>query len=198
MILPSPAGGDTTTQVGYFEVKAPEFAHWLVQGFDAGWCAHPAHVNTLDEVLIVLRPHVPMNRYLCVPVGDWTALLSNGPLGTDVGVLPRYAARELKCRAIRAVDVDDTAVYPARMLEVHTPNGDDVQERSILAMNDGGPWRFGTSGTPFPFEDQDAYTKPRKAHRFTSEMVRGYLRALGVPIDTGPDWTNAILVEQPT
>ncbi|HST85720.1 MAG TPA: hypothetical protein VLL08_28535 [Kineosporiaceae bacterium] len=55
-----------------------------------------------------------MSRYVCVPVDSWSVLLTNGPFGTDVGVLPSYAARELGCRAVRAVRVDDDEMaYPS-------------------------------------------------------------------------------------
>jgi hypothetical protein len=95
--------------------------------------------------------------------------MNNGPLGTDVGVLPTYAARELKCRAIRAVRVDDDGpCYPARILEVYGPGGKPplAVERTIAAANDGGRWVFETSGTPFAFEDEAAYTRTRKSSRF--------------------------------
>ena len=51
--------------------------------------------------------------------------MNSTPLGTDVGVLPSYAARELKYRGIRAVRVDDDEPgYPARVLEVYGPRGE--------------------------------------------------------------------------
>ena len=56
------------------------------------------------------------------PFDEWTLILSNGPMGTDVGVLPSQAARELRARAIRAVCVaDDSPAFAARILEVYGP-----------------------------------------------------------------------------
>lgn len=137
MRLPSAAGGVTTEQVGYFEVECELLADWMVRGFDGGWNSRPAGVASIDEAVALLAPGSDVTRYLCVPVGEWTALLSNGPLGTDVGMLPSYAARELGCRALRVVSVDDAATYPARVLEVFGPEGEPplAMERSIVAEN---------------------------------------------------------------
>ena len=136
-----------------------------------------------------------MTRYACVPVDRWTLVLTNGPHGTDVGVLPSQAARELGIRAIRAV-VDEGPMYPARILEVFGPGGDPVLAggRAVVAANDGGRWVFETSGNPYDFEDLEAYNKRKKSDRFTSAMVHKYLRALGVPIDVEPSWRDARVV----
>lgn len=198
MTLPSAAGGPTTEEVGYFEL-GPEFlADWIARGFDSGWKTRPAGVATMGEAVALLSPGSDVTRYLCVPVGEWTALLSNGPLGTDVGTLPSYAARELGCRAMRVVSVEDTAASPARVLEVFGPEGDPplAIERSIVAAIDGSRWVFETSGQAYPFEDQSAYARRIKSSRFTADMVYDYLRALGVPTDLRPDWRGAIVVER--
>ncbi len=198
MTLPSAAGGATTEQVGYFEVGTSALADWIVRGFDAGWATRPAGVSSMNEAVRLLAPGDDVTRYVCVPVGHWTALLSNGPLGTDVGVLPSYAARELGCRAMRVVTVEDSATYPARVLEVYGPSGEPplAMERSIVAANDGGRWVFETWGDAYPFEIQSAYERRAKASRFTTDMVFEYLTALGVPIDTNPDWARAVTVER--
>ena len=199
MTLPSSGGGNSTQQVGYFDVEAPDLAEWMVLGFKGGWRTRPGDVTSMREAVALLAPGTAVTRYLCVPVGRWTALLSNGPLGTDVGVLPSYAARELGRRAIRVVIIDDNAaMYPARVLEVFGPQGASplAIERSLVAANDGGRWVFETSGAPYPFEDQAAYLKRSKADRFTTNMVFDYLKALDVPIDADVDWVHALLVER--
>jgi hypothetical protein len=200
MTLPSNIGGATTAQVGYFEVRAAALADWLATGFDEAWTARTAPLASLVDALALLPGGVEVTRYLCVPVSHWTALLSNGPLGTDVGVLPSYAARELRCRAMRVVDLNDAAPYPGRILEVYGPDGAPplAMERSIAAADDGGRWIFETTGRAYPFEDQTAYTRRAKAARFTSDMLYDYLRALGVPVDEGADWAGAILVGRAT
>ncbi|WP_156160727.1 hypothetical protein [Demequina soli] len=198
MNLPSSAGGATTEQVGFFEVGTPDLAEWIVRGSDPAWTTRPADLASMNEAVAFLTPGGDVTRYVCVPVGRWTALISNGPLGTDVGVLPSYAARELGLRAIRVVNVEDTATYPARVLEVFGPDGEPplALERSIVAANDGGRWVFETSGSAYPFEDQSAYLHRVKSRRFTTDMVCAYLRELGVPVDAEPDWEAARVVER--
>jgi hypothetical protein len=66
----------------------------------------------------------------------------------------------------------------------------------VAAANDGGRWVFETSGTAFPFEDQTAYTKRAKSSRLTGDMLHGYLLALGVPVDSEPNWRTALLVQK--
>ncbi|NDL56993.1 hypothetical protein [Phytoactinopolyspora mesophila] len=198
MTLPSLIGGPTTQQVGYFAYDSRRLADWIREGLGGDWVLATPTWRSLEDAVSSLVPAPVLFRYACVAVDGWTLVLNNGPLGTDVGVLPSYAARELGCRAIRAVRVEDDAAYPARILEVYGPSGEPplALERSIAAADDGGRWVFELGGTPFPFEDQSAYQRRSKASRFTSEMVTDYLRALGVPADAEPDWSTAVTVER--
>jgi hypothetical protein len=52
--------------------------------------------------------------------------------------------------------------------------------RAILAMNDGGPWRFDLVGEPLPFEQVERYSARRIRDRFTIPMLRDYLLALDI------------------
>jgi hypothetical protein len=152
----------------------------------------------MEDALQALKPVPILCRYACVALKDWTLVLNNGPRGTDVGVLPSYAARELACRAIRAVRVDDDEPgYPARILEVFGPRGKPplALERSIAAANDGGRWKFETAGRAFEFEDEAAYGRRSKSSRFTGDMLHDYLAALHVPVDVEPDWLTAVAIE---
>lgn len=199
MTLPSRAGGPTTHEVGFFSHDHRSLAKWLAEGLDASWVTSTPQWTSLDDAVRALTPASVLSGYACVAVGAWTVVLNNSPNGTDVGVLPSHAARELNCRAIRAVRVDDDERgYPARVLEVYGPDGEPplALERSILAADDGGRWVFETSGTAFAFEDQEAYRRRDKTSRFTGEMLQNYLLALGVPADSEPDWTTAVVVEQ--
>jgi hypothetical protein len=196
-MLPSSAAGAVTQEVGYFEALPETFAPWLGDGM-SGWSLRPVQWNSLAEAAADLAVSPVMTRNAVVPVADWSVLLSNGPLGTDVGMVPSLAARELGCRALRAVCVgDDEATYPARILELFGPDGQPplLTRRAIAAANDGGRWVFETSGEPFDFERLDPYTRRRKAERFPPELVYEYLRRLEVPIDTEPDWAGSWLIE---
>lgn len=200
MTLPGPAGGPTTKQVGYFACDHRRFAEWLAPGLGRDWHVAAQPWQSLDDAMRDLAPAPVKSRYGLLDVAGWTVLMNNTPLGTDVGLLHRHAARELRCRAVRAVCVDDDQPgYPARMLSVYGPDGDPTDafvERSIAAANDGGRWVFQTHGRPYPFEDLTAYQRRRKTDRFTSTMLYDYLRALDVPIDTEPDWATAVLVQR--
>jgi hypothetical protein len=199
MTLPSGIGGSTTRQVGFFACDHRRLCEWLIEGLEAGWSISSPGWRSLDDAMRGLVPVLILNRYACVAIDGWTVLLNNAPNGTDVGVLPSYAARELNCRAIRAVRVDDNeSSYPARILEVYGPDGEPplAFERSIVAAKDGGRWIFETSGKVFAFENEEAYGRRAKSSRFTGEMLHAYLLALGVPVDTNPDWTKTLVVER--
>ena len=61
---------------------------------------------------------------------------------------------------------------------------DGSHDRSVYTANDGGKWKFGQSGEPYPFEEVEAYSVKRVSNRFTPEMLGRYLGHLGVrPFD---------------
>lgn len=199
MILPSRAGGRLTNTVGFVESHADAVATWLTGALGEDWEQGPASWTSFDEVVTELTPVPGLSRYAVVPMPSdrWSLLLNNATRGTDVGVVPSLAARQLECRGIRAVCVeDDEPGYPARILEVFGPDGEPplLSRRSIAAANDGGKWVFETTGEPYPFERVEEYEQRRKADRFTCRMLYDYLRELGVPIDDEPDWAGAFLV----
>lgn len=199
MTFPSRVGGPTTHEVGFFACDHRPLAVWLSEGLEPGWSILDPRWGSIGDALQALRPQAVLDRYACIELGGWTLLMNNGPTGTDVGVLPSCAARELKCRGIRAVRVDDDEPgYAARILEVYGPQGEPPRalERSVAAANDGGRWVFETRGTAFAFEDQAAYRRRAKSSRLTGEMLREYLLALGVPIDAEPNWRTALLIQK--
>jgi len=198
MMLPSSGGGLVTQEVGFFEFEHEGLARWLHGGLGDGWSFRSTSWQSLGDAVGELAPAAPLDRYACVDLGGWTLLLNNGPGGTDVGVLPVHAVRELGCRAVRAVCADGDPGYAARILTVHGPGGEPplAIERSIVAADDGGRWVFEVSGEPYPFEDLSKYQQRTKAKRFTCEMLHEYLRHLGIPADREPDWGTAVLVRQ--
>lgn len=124
---------------------------------------------------------------------------TDGPTGTDVGLLPSLVARELNSIGIRATCIEDRdAEYPARIVEVFSPGGTGPLKalRSITAANDGGRWVFETYGDPLPFEDVSAYGRGRAAGRFTSTMLYDFLAALHVPFRCGPAWSDVVVVRR--
>lgn len=186
MILPSGVVEQTTYTTGFFEVPAERFARWLVAGFSGGYVGR----NLPTMSLIDLVKYVPVTekspvfgRYLIIPIEGWSILLTDGPLGTDVGVLPMYAARELGVRAIRAV-CSYGYVHPSVILEVYDPGSEQGSfvRRLVQATSDTGRWSFREDGDPFSFEDEKSYSRRRVRDRFTPEMLERYLTGLGVPM----------------
>jgi hypothetical protein len=201
MILPSQLSVPATQTAGYFETSAPVFADWLVGALGSPWQARRWAGGSLAEAAELVRPHVPLRRYLLLPVSRWTVMLNDGPQGTDVGVLPMHAARELGCRSVRAVATDprNGDTFPATIMEVYDPAAVDdpmLCRRTIYAMDDGGRWEFGESGERFDFEDVDAYRRRRVRDRFTPELLERYLTELGVPVNDPPDLSAGIVVER--
>jgi hypothetical protein len=195
--FPSEVAGATTHEVGYFDVAPYHLAAWLRDGLGEPWIAGTREWRSVTDAAKELEPSPLLGRYAIVPIASWALVVNNGPRGTDVGLLPSQAARELGCRAIRAVCVGDAGPgYPARILEVYGPDGSGalLLVRSIVAANDGGRWVFETSGDPLAFEHLGEYGRRRKADRFTEELLFRYLQELGVPVGVQPDWANTTLV----
>jgi hypothetical protein len=196
-MLPFPEGGPITHTTGWFELDAASLSSWLRAAVDgrgpvpAGWMCRA------DAVAALTGPAgAPLRRRAVVPVGErWSVLLTDGPTGTDVGLLPSHAARELGVRALRAVCAGDP--HPARVLELFGPGGAPplLVVRSIVAADDGGRWVFETSGEPLAFERPGAHRRRRRADRFPASALFDYLGALGVPYDREPDWPAAVVVE---
>lgn len=129
----------------------------------------------------------------------WTAFFDNGARGTDAASKGPYLARTLGCRGLRVVSApDDNRTYGACILEVYGPEPTDSLNyiRTVGVANDGGRWRFHTSGAPFSFEDLSAYKRRRIRDRFTHEMLANYLDALGVSAFSPGSYTEPVLVER--
>jgi hypothetical protein len=118
-----------------------------------------------------------------------------------------YLAERLGCRGLRVVAVPhtlqkDKGRYGAVMLEMYGPHETHWLNyvRALGASNDGGRWVFDQSGEPFPFERLEQYQARRVRDRFTFDMLREYLRHLGLsPFEESfylPPGTQAWLVEK--
>jgi hypothetical protein len=197
MRFPSDAAGPTSREVGFFACGAAELADWIRDGLGASWSIRDVRWVSDEDAVGDLAPGSRRRRIACVPVSGWALVLTDGPTGTDLGLLPSLAARKLGVRAVRAV-LAESEPFKARILEVFGPQGEPplLYERSIAAANDGGRWVFENSGTPFDFEDEEAYRRRLKSSRFTGDMLISYLRALGAPVDALPNWQAARLVEE--
>jgi len=148
--------------------------------------------GTLEQVLSSLLPLSggETQRRLFIPTNSaWTAYVSNQWTGTDAASPMSYLARRLSIRCLRVVTVPHTlrkdggGRYGAVMLDVYGPKQPGKLNntvRVVEAANDGGRWVFVQSGEPFPFEQVEQYQARRVRDRFTFEMLKDYLRHLGL------------------
>ena len=151
----------------------------------SGWRVHELpRVPARDGIAELLKESVHRSRLLLGSLGSgWTLVLTNGPLGTDLGVLPSRAARDLKVQALRATAVQPGLDhFPAAILEVFDPSSADPQlcARNVYAANDGGRWTFGEYGVRLPFEDVARYEARSVRDRLTAAMIRKYVAAFDV------------------
>lgn len=140
----------------------------------------------LEELLPLTSP-VPMRSVFISTRSKWTAYFNNWVGGTEPIGPMKVLARRLGCDAMRVTlsrqtlpdrpSKEDEGTFGSVIWEVYGPDG--KTRRSVYAANDGGSWKFGAKGTPFAFEDTDAYVRKKVRDRFTEEMLKEYLAAMG-------------------
>lgn len=181
--LPSSHAAKVTETVGWFETGIDALGPWLTSAL-GDVSIRPAKASSLADVVALLGDTRRLTTRALVPARRWVAMLTDGPNGTDVAMLPSLAARTLGCRAIRATAAQERpGTFGATILEVYDPAAtDDVLRlrRAIAAIDDGGRWRFEERGEPFEFEPPDRFTARRVRDRFTPAALDEYLAALGV------------------
>ncbi|MFL5352031.1 hypothetical protein [Archangium sp.] len=206
-----------TSEMGFLETDAEHaaraYAAWqagLVVNDGVAVEVRPVTAGSLEQALSALLPltNSETQRHLFIPTrSPWTAFVENGWRGTYASGPMRYMARTLGCRGLRVVAVphtlrEDKGRYGAVMLEVYGPHETHWLNyvRALGASNDGGRWVFDQSGEPFPFERLEQYQARRVRDRFTFDMLREYLRHLGLsPFEESfylPPGTPAWLVEK--
>ncbi|MFE8603033.1 hypothetical protein [Archangium violaceum] len=205
-----------TSEMGFLETNAEHaaraFATWqagLMEPRGIAVEVRPVS-GSLEQVLSSLLPITSpeSRRDLFIPTrSPWTAYVENGWGGTDAASPMRHMARTVGCRGMRVVAVPHTyrngeGRYGAVMLDVYGPHQTDWLNyiRALGASNDGGRWVFDQAGEPFPFEKLEQYQARRVRDRFTFDMLKEYLRHLGLsPFEEGfylPQGAPAWLVEK--
>ncbi len=188
-----------TSHMGFIEaeceVVAKHFVDWE-QEIKSKWGQYVESYPVSESIESVLRRLLPLvtsprTRYLLIPTRSrWTAYLDNGYRGTDPSAIS-YLARRIKCRSIFMVAAPHTLSktgIPRRgrqgavIFELYGPDDTDWLNhiRSIRAFNDAGKWEFHERGAMLPFENPEAYGARYIRDRFTFEMLRDYLKALGL------------------
>jgi hypothetical protein len=186
-----------TSEMGFLELGAEQaaqaFATWHREVMTPrGISVEVLPVTgSLEQALSSLLPLTSgeTQRHLFIPTRSaWTGYVANGWTGTDAASPLRYMARWLSIRCLRVVAVPHTlhgnhGRYGSVMLGVYGPEQPGKISntvRALAAANDGGRWVFEQSGEPFPFEQVEQYQARRVRDRFTFEMLKDYLRNLGL------------------
>jgi hypothetical protein len=206
-----------TSDMGFLETSAERavhaFAAWqgeLMEPRGITVVVQPVS-GTLEQVLSSLLPlnNAERRRYLFMPTRSaWTAYLDNGWAGPDAMNIVSYMARILGCRGLRVAAVPhtlkkDKGRYGIIALDMYGPQEKawlNNSVRAVSASNDGGRWVFDEFGEPFPFEKVEQYKARRVRDRFTFDMLKDYLRHLGLsPFEEGfylPEGAPAWLVRK--
>jgi hypothetical protein len=187
-----------TSEMGFLELgaeqAAQEFAMWhRGLAISRGSTIEVLPVSgSLEQVLSSLLPLTggePQRRLFIPTRSAWTAYVSNQWTGTDAASPISYMAERLGIRCLRVVAVPHTprknqgVRYGAVMLGVYGPEQPGKISNTVRALgasSDGGHWVFDQSGEPFPFEQVEQYRARRVRERFTFEMLKDYLRHLGL------------------
>jgi hypothetical protein len=122
-----------------------------------------------------------MRRMAIVPTkAGWSAVFQSGISGSDPSSLMPVLSGRLRADAMRVCATPPSAKYVATIWENYVGSlqghsGVAPHGRTICAANDGGRWKFFSSGEPFDFENGESYAKTRVRDRFTKEMLASYL-----------------------
>jgi hypothetical protein len=205
-----------TSEMGFLEIDAAQaaraFAAWqgrLLEPDGVTVAVRPV-TGSLEQVLSSLLPLTDseIQRHLFIPTRSaWTGYVENSYRGTDASSAMGSMAQTLGCRGLRVVAVPNTyrngkGRYGAVMLEVYGLHQTAWLNyvRALGASNDGGRWVFDEFGEPFPFEQREKYQERRVKDRFTFDMLKEYLRHLGLsPFEENfylPEGVPAWLVEK--
>ena len=188
-----------TYQAGFleatFDKTLEKFLRWQSEiGAELG--RQPQHerlVGSLQQALARLEPLTtpPTKVLLMETCSRWTAFFDNGLRMSDPESPVGHLCTIIPCRGVvvhcapdrsQTVDRDALRIYGIvsfKMFATHQTSWLN-QERAIVAMNDGGDWRFSADGMQQPFEEPKSYKARRIADRFTDEMLERYCKALGI------------------
>ncbi len=135
------------------------------------------------DIMALLQPLASSaTKWVFVPVGtNITAMFSNCSFGQDPSPLSVISVNHCGVKGIRLTAVSNAhrgEKYDARIIEIYSPNSGSILdiERSIYCANDGGKWKFGTSGKPYPFEDEAQYKEKQIQKRFSLNDVWRFMR----------------------
>lgn len=151
-----------------------------------------------DDIMNLLQPLTSRaTKWVFVPVGEnISAMFSNCWTGLDPSPLSSLAVNHCNTKGIRMTVVSRNhrgKRYDSRILEVYSPDAEDPfrVERSIYCANDGGKWKFGTSGKPYPFEDISKYKNKNIRERFSASDVWAFLSHFNINANNEEFYINS-------
>jgi hypothetical protein len=191
--------GPTTWGIGFVEAPLRK----VVDASVAGWSPHMGNLEVawkdsrdLETILQSLPPLSGRSRWAFIETtSPWTAYFDNSSFTPEANTACMAAVQWLKTRAVGAVDLPQASkdgpgyTYGAVQFMLFTSKWGEFGHnlRSVIAMNDGGRWRFDALGEVQPFEETEAYKAKRIRDRFTPEMLVRYCKALGIDL-ANPDF----------
>ena len=169
--------------------------------------------GALAEALNWALPHAyPRDRIVLMETrSSWTAYFDNGVRGTDANtVIPALSERN-RWRGLRVTYARHTYDKKARQGEfgavifalygAQVPRGKVNNLQRVVGVVYEDRWRFEAAGTPLDCEEQDRYSAPQIAQRFTLDDLLRCCRALQIePFDPnfyGPGGT-LIKIDSPS
>ena len=179
----------TTSSFALFSMPLEETASALAALFvTAG--LNPVCIDlegSADDLFPNLEPlSMACDRALLVANGsDWTSYFNNSLLGSDVFLEVSGLAGTHFCTGLRIVKQPTATIFEAYECPDRGGEPPNNYRRSIYAAKDG-KWTFGSTGTPYPFEDVSRYEAKRIRDRFTPELLDDILKGLGAPLEPYP------------
>lgn len=146
-----------------------------------------------EQALSFLSPFTPpVVRHVLVEFSsEWTLCLNNSLPDLSFAHDGPSLAQRTGSRVFRVVDspsrvwrngkVKRVMCWEARIFTEYAPDG--REEKTILATNDGGTWKwFVTPGLRYAIEQEFNYEAQRIKARFTSENLRSLVASLGAGV----------------
>lgn len=182
-----------TSEIGFLECDADivveAYSNWMKdiqtpRGVDV--VTKEISEMSLGDSLLHLLPltSIERRRTLLVPTsGKWTAYFDNGWRGADAASVISYLSRTIKCRGVRSCYIPD---MPNRLgaviMEMYSPANTHFINtlRSVCVINEGERWKFYSDGEVQSFEDTEKYKNRIVKNRFTGDMLKDYLSAIGI------------------
>lgn len=142
----------------------------------------PVPFLSFDDIMTLLQPMTSRaSKWLFVPVGqNITALFSNCWTGLDPSPISALSVKHCKTKGIRMTMVKHGhrgKKYDSRIIEVFSADGEKPFriERSVFCSNDGGKWKFGSTGKLYPFENKSNYERKIIKDRFSDDDVWAFM-----------------------